>query len=212
MTALSGVDLALGAGDYLAITGPSGAGKSTVLNILGLLDRPTTGEYLIDGVPTAALGDAERSRLRGSSIGFVFQSFHLLASRTVLENVLLAFVYGGVPRAERLERAREALARVGLDHRLDFAPATLSGGERQRVAIARAVCTSPRLLLADEPTGNLDRRNAEGVLTLFDELHADGLTIVTITHDPHVAARAHRRATLADGTLTHPAPPPAGAP
>ena len=201
VSALSGVELELASGDYLAITGPSGAGKSTMLNVLGLLDRPSTGEYLFDGVATSGLDDRRRSLLRGSSIGFVFQSFHLLASRTVLENVMLAFVYGGVPRAERVQRARDALERVGLSHRSGFRPGTLSGGERQRVAVARAVCTSPRLLLADEPTGNLDRANADAIMTLFDELNADGLTLVVITHDAEVAARARRRAWLADGRL-----------
>ena len=201
VSALSGVELGLASGDYLAITGPSGAGKSTMLNVLGLLDRPSAGEYLFDGVATSGLDDRRRSLLRGSSIGFVFQSFHLLASRTVLENVMLAFVYGGVPRAERVQRARDALERVGLSHRSGFRPGTLSGGERQRVAVARAVCTSPRLLLADEPTGNLDRANADAIMTLFDELNADGLTLVVITHDAEVAARARRRAWLADGRL-----------
>jgi putative ABC transport system ATP-binding protein len=201
VTALTGIDLQLPAGDYVAITGPSGAGKSTALNILGLLDRPTTGEYLFDGTPTAALDDRRRSGLRGSGIGFVFQSFHLLPTRTVRENVMLAFTYGRIPRHERATRARTALERVGLGHRLEAFPATLSGGERQRVAIARAVCTDPRLLLADEPTGNLDRANADAVLALFDDLHADGLTIVVITHDPEVAARARRRVVITDGRL-----------
>jgi putative ABC transport system ATP-binding protein len=206
VTALSDVSLRVERGGYLAITGPSGAGKSTALNILGLLDRPSTGEYLFDGVATASLDDGRRSRLRGAGIGFVFQAFHLLSTRTVRENVSLAFLYGAVPRHERAQRAESALERVGLGHRLDVGPATLSGGERQRVAIARAVCTGPRLLLADEPTGNLDRANAEAVLTLFDELHDDGLTIITITHDPQVAERAHRRVTIADGRLTEGTP------
>ncbi|MCS5733376.1 ABC transporter ATP-binding protein [Herbiconiux daphne] len=200
--ALNEVDLDLAAGDYLAITGPSGAGKSTMLNILGLLDRPTSGEYLFDGVATSGLDDRRRSALRGASIGFVFQSFHLLPGRTVLQNVMLAFVYGRVPRAERIDRATEALDRVGLTHRTDFHPGTLSGGERQRVAIARAVCTGPRLLLADEPTGNLDQANAESVMQLFDELNADGLTLVVITHDIAIAERARRRVGISDGRLT----------
>ncbi|WP_291050513.1 ABC transporter ATP-binding protein [Herbiconiux sp.] len=202
VTALSEVDLTIRPGDHLAITGSSGAGKSTMLNILGLLDRPSAGEYYFDGVATSSLRDRRRSALRGSSIGFVFQSFHLLPGRSVLGNVLLAFVYGSVPRSERLRRASEALDRVGLSHRLAFSPATLSGGERQRVAIARSVCGGAKVLLADEPTGNLDRVNADAILTLFDELNADGLTLVVITHDAAVAERARRRIGLADGKLT----------
>lgn len=199
--ALAGVDLALEPGDYCAIVGASGAGKSTLLNVMGLLDRPTAGEYLIDGIATSALNDRQRSTLRGSTIGFVFQAFHLLATRSVLENVMLAFVYGGVPRSEWRPRAIAALERVGLGARLDFSPATLSGGERQRVAIARAVCAGPRLLLADEPTGNLDRTNSASVMDLFAELNADGLTIAVITHDHEVAARARRGLRLRDGNL-----------
>ena len=202
ITALSGVDLSVACGDHVAITGPSGAGKSTMLNILGLLDRPTAGEYLFGGEPTSRLGEDRRSLLRATQIGFVFQAFHLMAGRTVLENVLLAFLYGVVPRAERRERAETALERVGLSHRLHVRPGTLSGGERQRVAIARAVCTEPRLLLADEPTGNLDRANSDAILELFDELNADGLTLVTITHDQRVADRARRRVRIERGTLT----------
>ncbi len=205
--ALSGVDLVLNPGDYCAIVGASGAGKSTLLNVMGLLDRPTAGEYFFDGVATSALDDRRRSALRGSMIGFVFQSFHLLITRTVLENVMLAFVYGEVDRSEWRSRARQALERVGLGARLDFTPATLSGGERQRVAIARAVCASPRLLLADEPTGNLDRANSDAIMELFADLNADGLTIAVITHDDEVARRAARHLRLADGTLVeqHPA-------
>jgi putative ABC transport system ATP-binding protein len=202
VTALSGVELSVASGDHVAITGPSGAGKSTMLNILGLLDRPSTGEYLFDGEPTSRLTERRRSVLRATQIGFVFQAFHLLPGRSVLENVLLAFLYGNVPRAERRRRAEVALERVGLSHRLEFLPGTLSGGERQRVAIARAVCTAPRLLLADEPTGNLDRANSEAILGLFDELNADGLTLVTITHDQRVADRARRQVRIARGGLT----------
>ncbi|MFB2599918.1 ABC transporter ATP-binding protein [Herbiconiux sp. P17] len=202
VTALAGAELSVASGDHVAITGPSGAGKSTMLNILGLLDRPSTGEYLFDGEPTSRLSEARRSVLRATQIGFVFQAFHLLPGRSVLENVLLAFLYGTVPRAERRQRAEDALVRVGLSHRLEFLPGTLSGGERQRVAIARAVCTAPRLLLADEPTGNLDRANSEAILELFDELNADGLTLVTITHDQRVADRARRRVRIEHGRLT----------
>ncbi|GAA2246282.1 ABC transporter ATP-binding protein [Herbiconiux moechotypicola] len=195
------LDLVVHNDDFLAITGPSGAGKSTLLNILGLLDRPTEGEYRFDGAPTRDLRETERAALRGSGIGFVFQGFHLLAARTVLENVLLAFIYGSVPRHERTSRARDALTKVGLTHRMDAFPGTLSGGERQRVAIARAVCTGPRLLLADEPTGNLDQANADGVMRLFAELNDDGLAVVMITHDREIARRARRHARLSDGRL-----------
>lgn len=188
-------------GDYVSVIGPSGSGKSTLLNLLGLLDRPTSGDYLLDGVSTGTASEADRSALRGRRIGFVFQSFHLLPHRTVLDNVLLATLYSGVPRAERRARALAALDRVHLGHRLGFLPTVLSGGERQRVAVARAVVASPGVLLADEPTGNLDTENSTGVLALFDELHADGLTLIVITHDPAVSARAQRRVRITDGQL-----------
>lgn len=200
--ALKSVDLRVDRGDYVSIIGPSGSGKSTLLHILGLLDRPTDGEYMLDGLATGEASDEDRATLRGGRIGFVFQSFHLLPHRTVLDNVLLATLYSGVPRAERRDRALAALDRVGLNHRLDFLPTVMSGGERQRVAVARAVVAAPAVLLADEPTGNLDSENSAGVLDLFDELHADGLTLVVITHDPGVSARAQRRIRIADGLLT----------
>lgn len=200
--ALTSVNLRIDPGDYVSIIGPSGSGKSTLLNLLGLLDRPTSGDYLLDGVATGRASEPVRSALRGGRIGFVFQSFHLLPHRTVLDNVLLATLYSGVPRGERQERARAALDRVHLSHRVDFTPTTLSGGERQRVAVARAVVASPHLLLADEPTGNLDSTNSVEIMELFDELHADGLTLVVITHDPAVSARAQRRVRIADGRLT----------
>ncbi len=202
VTALHAADLRIEAGDYLSIIGPSGSGKSTLLHILGLLDRPTSGEYLLNGSPTGTASEADRSRLRGGCIGFVFQSFHLLPHRTVLDNVLLATLYSGVPRAERRDRALAALHRVHLDHRIEFLPTVLSGGERQRVAIARAIVAEPQVLLADEPTGNLDSVNSAGVLDLFDELHGDGLTLVVITHDSQVSARAQRRVRISDGRLT----------
>jgi putative ABC transport system ATP-binding protein len=200
--ALRPSDLRVDRGDYLSVVGPSGSGKSTLLHLLGLLDRPTSGEYLLDGEPTSAATEARRTALRGGRIGFVFQQFHLLPHRTVLDNVLLATLYSGVPRAERRARALAALDRVHLGHRLTFLPTTLSGGERQRVAVARAVVSSPGVLLADEPTGNLDTHNSAEVLDLFDELHADGLTLVVITHDDVVSARARRRVRIADGLLT----------
>ncbi|GAA1580475.1 putative ABC transport system ATP-binding protein [Leucobacter aridicollis] len=202
VNALRGVDLTVDRGDYLAIIGPSGSGKSTMLNTLGLLDRPSTGTFLFEGIDVAGLSEDERAGLRARAIGFVFQSFHLMPTRTVLENVMLAGTYAGLTREEREPLARRALDRVRLSHRIDSTPNTLSGGERQRVAIARAVCTSPRLLLADEPTGNLDRANSRAIMELFDELSADGLTIVMITHDEAVAQAAGRRVRINDGELT----------
>jgi putative ABC transport system ATP-binding protein len=202
--ALHAADLVVAAGDYVAVTGPSGSGKSTLLHLLGLLDAPTGGHYLLDGRDTGALRDRDRATLRGRRIGFVFQSFHLLPYRTAVENVLLAQLYNRTPRAVRRPAAREALERVGLAHRLDALPTTLSGGECQRVAIARALVNRPSLLLCDEPTGNLDSRNAATVMSLFDELNSDGFTIVVITHDAQVAAHAGRTVTIKDGHLTEP--------
>ncbi|GAA2833014.1 ABC transporter ATP-binding protein [Kribbella solani] len=199
--AIRDVDLTIRQGEYLSIVGPSGSGKSTLLHLLGLLDNPSDGTYRLDGVDTMSLRERRRAVLRGERIGFVFQSFHLLNHRTVLENVALSMVYVGVPRKERVARARVALERVGLGHRMEFGPATLSGGERQRVAIARALVAEPSLLLADEPTGNLDTTNAEAILEVFDELHRDGMTLAVITHDEHVSARAQRRVRIVDGTL-----------
>ena len=200
--ALKGVNLRIGRGDYVSIVGPSGSGKSTMLNMLGLLDRPSVGEYRIDGVVTGTLTENERAAVRARRIGFVFQSFHLMPRRTVLDNVLMPMLYSGVPRHERERRARDTLERVGLGHRLDFLPTILSGGERQRVAVARAVVSTPSVLLADEPTGNLDAATSEEVMELFDDLRADGLTLVVITHDSAVAARADRRVRIADGRLS----------
>ncbi len=200
--ALKAVNLSIAEGDYVSITGPSGSGKSTMLNILGLLDRPTVGEYRIDGIVTGGLGEDERAAVRAQRIGFVFQAFHLMPRRTVLDNVLMPMLYSGVPRAQREERARATLERVGLGHRVDFLPTTLSGGERQRVAVARAVVSTPSILLADEPTGNLDQTTSGEVMGLFDELRADGLTLVVITHDAAVAARADRQVRITDGRVT----------
>jgi putative ABC transport system ATP-binding protein len=199
--ALRSIHLRVDPSEYVAIIGPSGSGKSTLLNVLGLLDRPTSGTYLLDGIDTATLGDRARAAERGRRIGFVFQSFHLLSYRTVEENVMLSELYLGTPRKDRRRRAIEALERVGLGHRLGFAPIRLSGGERQRVAIARALLGDPSLLLCDEPTGNLDSANTESVLDLFDDLRSQGLTILVITHDIEVAARAQRRVRMVDGQL-----------
>lgn len=199
--AVRDVDLTIEAGAYVSIVGPSGSGKSSLLHLIGLLDRPTEGTYRLDGVETTSLSDRVRAGLRGQRIGFVFQSFHLLAHRTVVENVMLAMVYTGVPRAERRERAEAALHDVGMTHRLTFSPTTLSGGERQRVAIARALVGRPALLLADEPTGNLDSGSSAAVLDLFDRLHDDGLTVAVVTHDVTVSRRASRRVQIVDGHL-----------
>lgn len=204
--ALRDVNMTVRRGEHLSIVGPSGSGKSTLLNTLGLLDRPTSGAYWLDGVETKTLGDLERTSLRGSRIGFVFQSFHLLPYRTVDENVMLAEAYRRpLPwrgRAGRRTRAEEALERVGLAHRFGFRPDRLSGGERQRVAIARALMSEPALLLCDEPTGNLDSENTESVLDLFDELCDQGMTLVVITHEEAVSKRANRRVRISDGRLT----------
>ena len=200
--ALRGVDLTIYKGDWLAIVGPSGSGKSTLLNVLGCLDRPSEGTYLIDGIDAAALNEDERASLRAQSIGFVFQTFHLLGHRTAVENVMLADMYAAGDRADRAARAQAALEKVGMGHRRDFIPTKMSGGEQQRVAIARALLGSPRLLLCDEPTGNLDTKNTESVLALFDTLAREGLTFVVITHDEDVAARARRIVRIVDGTLT----------
>jgi ABC-type lipoprotein export system ATPase subunit len=200
--ALRGVDLTVYAGDWLAVVGPSGSGKSTLLNVLGCLDRPTSGTYLIDGIDAAGLNEDERASLRAQSIGFVFQTFHLLGHRTALENVMLADIYAAGNRADREVRAQAALEKVGMGHRRDFVPTKMSGGEQQRVAIARALLGSPRLLLCDEPTGNLDTANTESVLALFEALAMEGLTFVVITHDEEVAARARRSVRIVDGRLT----------
>lgn len=199
--ALKGINLRVDAGEYVSIVGPSGSGKSTMLSILGLLDRPSVGEYRFGGVLTGGLDEDQRAAVRARRIGFVFQAFHLMPRRTVLDNVLVPMLYSGVPRAEREARARAALDRVGLSHRIDFLPPLLSGGERQRVAVARAVVGRPSLILADEPTGNLDRNTSDEVLELFDELHGEGQTLVVITHDTSVAERADRRVRIADGRL-----------
>ena len=200
--ALRPADLVIGEGDYVAVTGPSGSGKSTLLHLLGLLDSPTEGSYLLDGLDTSRLNDRDRSALRGRRIGFVFQEFHLLPHRTALENVLLAELYNQTPRGARLRAAVGALDAVGLGHRLDALPTTLSGGESQRVAIARALVNQPSLVLCDEPTGNLDSRNAAALMELLDRLNAAGFTIVVITHDAGVAAHASRTIAISDGLIS----------
>jgi len=201
VVALDGVSLEVGAGEKLAIMGPSGSGKSTLLSILGCLDRPTRGEYLFEGRAVEGLSDDELSRLRNRAIGFVFQSFHLIPQLTVAENVETPLLYEGAPPAQWRARAEAALAAVGLSHRADHRPAELSGGEAQRAAIARALVTSPRLLLADEPTGNLDSATGEEIARLLDELHAGGCTVVLVTHNESLARRAERVVRLRDGRI-----------
>jgi putative ABC transport system ATP-binding protein len=202
VAALHPADLVIEAGGYVAVTGPSGSGKSTLLHLLGLLDSLTAGRYLLDGLDTSTLNDRDRSALRGRRIGFVFQAFHLLPYRTALENVLLAELYNQTPRGDRVQAAVDAIDAVGLGHRLDALPTTLSGGECQRVAIARALVNRPSLLLCDEPTGNLDSRNAAALMELLDQLNAAAFTIVVITHDGKVASHAGRMIAISDGVLS----------
>jgi len=199
--ALDDVDLLVEPGAYVAVVGPSGSGKSTLLNVVGTLDRLDGGSYRLDGQATTGLDDGELSALRATKIGFVFQSFHLLSRHTALENVELAMVYAGVRRRERRERAREALDRVALGNRTDHLPSQLSGGQQQRVSLARALVNRPSLLLADEPTGALDSGTAQEILGLFDELHAQGATILVVTHDRDVAARTRRIVRMRDGKI-----------
>lgn len=204
--ALRGIDTTVRSGEYVAVIGPSGSGKSTLMNLLGCLDVPTEGRYVLAGDDTSSLDETALAAIRNRRIGFVFQQFHLLPSMTALRNVELPLVYAGASRAERRERAAAALSRVGLADRLDHRPGELSGGQQQRVAVARALVTEPALLLADEPTGNLDSRSTHDVLGLFDELHAAGRTIVLITHEPDVAARAERNLVIDDGLITQDRP------
>jgi len=199
--ALVDVDLHVEPGEWLAVTGPSGSGKSTLLNVIGCLDRPTGGSYFFEGIDTGALSDNERAGLRSKHIGFVFQSFHLLPHRSVLENVMLAEVYRKQSHYGRRERALAAIEKVGLSHRADFLPTKLSGGEKQRVAIARALVGSPSMLLCDEPTGNLDSKSTSDILDLFEDLNQQGFTLVVVTHEEYVANRAARRVHMIDGKL-----------
>ena len=201
--ALDGLDLQVNQGDYLAVMGASGSGKSTAMNILGCLDRPTAGSYRLNGVPVETLNDDQLADLRNRELGFVFQQFHLLPQLTALDNVILPMIYAGVPSAERRLRAQRALERVGLGHRLHNKPNQLSGGQQQRVAIARAIINEPALLLADEPTGALDSHTTEEVLDIVDELHRGGITVVMVTHEDHVAARAERVVQFRDGRITN---------
>ena len=199
--ALRGVDFEVASGERVSVVGASGSGKTTLLNIIGCLDRPTAGRYWLDGVDVSELTDRGRAGLRSREIGFVFQSFHLLSYRTVLENVMLAEVYAGRDRTGRVDRARDALEAVDVADRADALPTRLSGGQRQRVAIARAIVNRPRMLLCDEPTGNLDSATTAAILALLGGLYASGLTIIVITHDPGVAEWSERRVRMVDGQL-----------
>jgi putative ABC transport system ATP-binding protein len=199
--ALSGVHLAIRAGEFVSITGPSGCGKSTLLSILGLLDSPTSGQYWLDSRPVHELDPAERARIRNRQIGFIFQSFNLIGDLTVAENVELPLTYRGMPADERRRRATEALERVSMSHRTQHLPSQLSGGQQQRVAVARALAGEPLILLADEPTGNLDSVNGEAVMELLRELHRGGTTICMVTHDPRFARYAQRSVHLFDGQV-----------
>lgn len=204
--ALKNLTLAIPAGEFVAITGSSGSGKSTLLYILGLLDSPSKGAYFFENEPTVSLSDDARAMLRNKVMGFVFQSFHLLSRASALRNVMMPMVYAanygkGVPAREQRERAKAALVRVGLGDRLSHLPNELSGGQRQRVAIARALVNNPRVVFADEPTGNLDSRNGREILSLFEQLNSEGVTIVMVTHDPLIAGRASRQIVLKDGEL-----------
>jgi putative ABC transport system ATP-binding protein len=197
--ALDDLSLTVNPGDYLAVMGASGSGKSTAMNIIGCLDRPSSGHYLLSGTSVEELGDDELADLRNQRLGFVFQQFHLLANMSAMDNVMLPMVYAGVPARERRERALLALERVGLGHRLENKPNELSGGQQQRVAIARAIINEPALLLADEPTGALDSHTTQEVLSIFDQLHDQGMTVVMVTHEDDVAARADRIVHFRDG-------------
>jgi putative ABC transport system ATP-binding protein len=199
--ALKGIDLRVDRGEYVAIMGSSGSGKSTLMNILGCLDRATDGVYLLDGEDVGAMSDEILSAYRGRKIGFVFQAFNLIPELTIDENVSVPLFYQGVPKRERLARAREMLAMVGLGERLEHRPRELSGGQQQRVAIARALVTRPVVLMADEPTGNLDSTTGRAILELFDRLHAEGMTILMVTHDDSVAKRCKRVVRLKDGVV-----------
>jgi putative ABC transport system ATP-binding protein len=201
VSALRDVTMAVGEGEYVAIAGPSGCGKSTLLHVLGCVDTATSGEVRLEGRDVGALSDAERSRIRLAKIGFVFQRFFLLPMLSALENVELPQAEAGAERAERRDRARMLLDYVGLGHRADHRPSQLSGGEMQRVAIARALANQPRLILADEPTGELDQATGEAIAELFDRLHRDGTAVVVVTHDPSIASRAQRVLRMRDGQI-----------
>ena len=199
--ALRGVDLTVPRGQYVAIMGPSGSGKSTLMNLLGCLDQPTSGAYLLDGQDVAVMSDEELSDYRGRKIGFIFQAFNLISQLKIEDNVEVPLFYQGVPKPQRQERSRRALATVGLGDRVGHRPSELSGGQQQRAAIARALVTDPVILMADEPTGNLDSATGESILKVFDDLHARGMTIIMVTHDERIAQRCQRVVRLRDGLV-----------
>ena len=199
--ALDGVDLDIARNEYMAIMGPSGSGKSTLMNIIGCLDSPSSGSYLLDGERVSTMGDDELARIRNRQIGFVFQTFNLLPRADVYHNVELPLVYAGLPAAERRRRVEAAVAAVSLQDRAHHKPNELSGGQRQRVAIARALVNEPAILLADEPTGNLDTRTGDEIMSIFDQLHASGQTVILVTHEAEIAAHAHRSLRLRDGRI-----------
>ena len=199
--ALRGIDLIIPSGEYCAIMGASGSGKSTLMNLLGCLDRPSSGRYLLDGIDVSKLDDNALSRARGRRIGFVFQAFNLVSELTIVENVEVPLFYQGVSRAERRAQAIERLSLVGLEDRLGHRPSELSGGQQQRVAIARSLVTDPAIVMADEPTGNLDTKTGDAILEIFQQLHADGMTIIMVTHDPRIAEDCQRVVTLEDGRV-----------
>ena len=199
---LKGIDLDVHKGEFLAILGPSGSGKSTLMNIIGCLDTPTKGDYYLSGKHIANQDEKELARIRSREIGFIFQSFHLLQRQTALENVELPLIYANMPKKQRLERAREMLCRVGLEDKINHFPNQMSGGQQQRVAIARAIATNPTILLADEPTGALDQKTGAQVMDIFNELNAEGRTIIMITHDVQIARHAKRIVRILDGNIS----------
>jgi putative ABC transport system ATP-binding protein len=201
IAALNGIHLEIAVNDYVAFIGSSGSGKSTMMNILGCLDSPTHGKYFLNGIDVAGMSESDLATTRNVEIGFIFQSFNLLTRATALQNVMQPLIYRGIRPAERARRAKEAMARVGLEQRMDHLPNQLSGGQRQRVAIARALCSEPSILLADEPTGNLDSSTAADIMSLFDTLHAEGQTLIIVTHEPDIASHCRRAVRLADGVV-----------
>jgi putative ABC transport system ATP-binding protein len=198
---LKGIDLEINKGEYVALMGPSGSGKSTLMNILGCLDTPTSGTYILNGKHVSEMQDDELAGIRNKEIGFVFQTFNLMPRTTALDNVALPMVYAGHSKSERVERATEVLTQVGLDDRMDHKPNQLSGGQRQRVAVARALVNKPSIILADEPTGNLDSKTSVEIMNLFDEIHANGNTVILVTHEEDIASHAHRIIRLRDGVI-----------
>jgi len=198
---LKGIDLDIESGDYIAIMGPSGSGKSTLMNLLGCLDTPTSGSYILNGKDVSKMSDDELAEIRNHEIGFVFQTFNLLPRTTALENVALPMIYAGISKKDRTKRAEEVLEDVGLADRMDHKPNQLSGGQRQRVAMGRALVNNPSIILADEPTGNLDSKTSEEIMDLLDEIHSNGNTVIVVTHEEDIAAKAHRIIRLIDGMV-----------